>query len=137
MQVTATIRQYTNAVHVLYWIGLEATQGTVLTNAVRVASEASQFAQCGEELHDGTAISLERAPGLAEVTLRIRPQDRSFMENASDEKAGSPCVWSGVLRWKAGSGFRIRKLAENCKESAADAKINDEGQISLAASPQK
>jgi hypothetical protein len=129
LQVTATITS--ESIHVLYWIGLETQpDGALVANAVRVASEASQYSHCGQELSDGTAVSLIRKPEVAEATLRIRPQDRNSVDTGPDDATPASCIATSVLHWKPGSGFRIRKVAEDCKASVPNVKITDDGKIS-------
>ena len=116
------------AMHVLYWIGMEAADGKVLVSGVRLASESSTYGSCGLDLHDGTAISVRQKPGIAEAGITVRPQDANVNLPDGEDKQ-SQCVWNGVLHWKAGSGFRVRKISRDCKRNIPDVSITDDGAV--------
>lgn len=115
-------------VHVVYWIGIEALSGKLIANGVRLASEGSTYGHCGQDLHDGTAITVRQKPGIAEATVTVRPQDVS-VDMPHDEGNENQCMWNGFLRWKSGSGFRVRKTWQDCKQELPEVSITDDGTI--------
>jgi hypothetical protein len=42
-------------------------------------------------------------------------------------------VWTDFLHWKAGAGFRVRKVGEDCKAPHENIKISDDGKLKVAA----
>jgi hypothetical protein len=119
-------------VHVIYWVGLEAVDGKLVANAVRLAGEGWVYGGCGEEYMEGTARFIRRKPGMAEATVglqgRYNPESSdAFPPDYPTE--GPNCVWTDLLRWKAGAGFRVRKLGKDCKAPHQKVKITDDGSI--------
>ncbi len=121
--------------HVLYWIGLEAVDGELAASAVRLASDGYAYGGCGQEFHEGTATSIRRKTGLAEATLRVQGQFNYELTNPYPTE-GPNCVWTSLLHWKPGAGFRSRKLAEDCSASHREVKISDNGEVTSRAAPQ-
>jgi hypothetical protein len=122
--------------HVVYWIGVEAVEGKLVPSAVRVASDGGTAAACAQEMHDGTAISIERQQGMAAATVHVRPPDLpgTTAEQADDESdAPSGCVWIGGLYWKPGTGFDVRKVDEDCEAGMPEVAITADGQITVKA----
>jgi len=124
-------------VHVIYWVGLEVVDGKLVANAVRLAGESWVYGGCGEEYMEGTARFIRRKAGVAEATLGV--QGRYNPESSSafppDYPTDGPnCVWTDLLHWKAGAGFRVRKLAEDCKAPHREVKITDDGSLELSSS---
>jgi len=124
-------------VHVIYWVGLEAVDGKLVANAVRLAGESWVYGGCGQEYREGTARFIRRKAGLAEATVgvqgRYNPESSTaFPPDYPTE--GPNCVWTDLLHWKAGAGFRVRKLAEDCKALHQEVKISDDGFISAGSS---
>jgi hypothetical protein len=117
-------------VHVAYWIGLESVGGNLVSNGVRLASEGQTISGCNDFLDDATSSSLSIKPLTAEATVRVQPRTQAQLEE--DEPVA--CQWDGVVHWKAGAGFRVRKLSEDCKASARVISISDDGTIKAAAS---
>ena len=125
-----------NPVHVVYWIGLEAVDGTIVANAVRVAGESWMYTGCGQEYREGTARSIRRKAGVAEATVGVQgpynpESSTAFPPDYPTE--GPNCVWTDFLHWKAGAGFRVRKVGEDCKAPHEDIKISDEGNLTVPA----
>jgi len=126
-----------NPVRVIYWLGLEAVDGNIVANAVRLAGESWVYGGCGEEYREGTARFIRRKAGVAEATVgvqgRYNPESSSaFPPDYPTE--GPNCVWTDLLHWKAGAGFRVRKLAEDCKAPHEEVKIADDGSIKASSS---
>ena len=122
--------------HVVYWIGVEAVDGKVVSSAVRVASDGLSAATCAQEVHDGTAISIEPQQGMAAATVHVRPPDlpgEAAAQPDDESEAPSGCVWIGALYWKAGSGFQVRKVDEDCEAGMPQVTITGEGQITVKA----
>jgi hypothetical protein len=122
-------------VHLIYWVGLEAVDGKLVANAVRLAGESWVYGGCGEEYSEGTARFIKRKPGMAEATSEVqgRYNPESSTAFPPDYPTEGPnCVWTDLLHWKAGSGFRARKLGEDCKAPHREVKITDDGSISLS-----
>ncbi len=121
-------------VHVLYWIGVEAVNGILVANGVRLASESTSYIHCGTSKNDGTATSVQQKPGIAEATVHVQPRELvSGIDLEADQ--GPSCSWTGLLRWKPGVGFRVQKTAQNCKTSGATVIISDEGRVSMRPTP--
>jgi hypothetical protein len=118
-----------NTARVVYWIGLEVVQGALVTNAVRLASNATSYGGCNQWLADGSASLIQRKPGLAEATVRVQGQEVPMV--AEDQPQA--CPWVGVLHWKAASGFRVRKLKDLCDSPAQLVSISEEGAVSSKA----
>jgi hypothetical protein len=121
-------------VHVIYWVGLEAVDGKLVANAVRLAGESWVYGGCGEEYWEGTARFIRRKAGVAEATLGVQGRYNPESSNAFPPDyptEGPNCVWTDLLHWKAGAGFRVRKLAEDCKAPHREVKITDDGSIQL------
>jgi hypothetical protein len=114
--------------HVLYWIGLEMVDGKLVASAVRVATDGYVYGGCGAEYREGTAISIRKKPGVAEATLRVQGQFEYEYTNPYPTD-GPNCVWTCVLHWKPGAGFRARKLAEDCKAAHQDVTISEDGAV--------
>jgi hypothetical protein len=116
--------------HVVYWIGLESVGGKLVSNGVRLASEGQTISGCHDFLDDATSSSLSIKPLTAEATVRVQPRTQAQLEE------GEPvaCQWDGVVHWKAGAGFRVRKLSEDCKASPRTISISDDGTIKATAS---
>jgi hypothetical protein len=121
--------------HVVYWIGLEAAEGKLVASAVRLASEDYVYGGCGQEFHDGTATSIRKKAGVAEATVGVQGQFQYEYTNPYPTE-GPNCVWTSLLHWKPGAGFRARKLAEDCKASHREVKITDNGEVTSRAAPQ-
>lgn len=122
--------------HVVYWIGVEAVEGKLVPSAVRVASDGGTAAACAQEIHDGTAISIEPQQGMAAATVHVRPPDLpgETAAPADDEsEAPSGCVWIGGLYWKPGTGFQVRKVDEDCEAGMPEVTITEDGRISVKA----
>jgi hypothetical protein len=123
-----------NPVHVVYWVGLEAVDGKLVASAVRLAGESWVYGGCGDEYREGTARFIRRKAGMAEATVgvqgRYNPESSAaFPPDYPTE--GPNCVWTDLLHWKAGAGFRVRKLAEDCKVPHQRVKITDDGSIQV------
>jgi len=116
-------------VHVVYWVGLEAVDGKIVSNAVRLASEGQQYFSCGQWLDDTSTYYLQVKASLAEATIGVQPRPETVLEQRNDEGHKAPCSWTGLLHWKPGNGFRVRKLAENCGEPSHETTISDDGNI--------
>jgi len=116
--------------HVVYWIGLEWAGGKLVANGVRLASEGETMRGCLDFEDDATSSALRIKPLTAEATVRVQPRTQAELEE------GQPvaCQWDGVLHWKAGAGFRVRKLSEDCKASPKVISISEDGTIKAAAS---
>lgn len=115
--------------HVLYWIGIEAVDGKLVASAVRLASDGYAYGGCGQDYHEGSATAIRRKPGLAEATLRVQGQFEYEYTNPYPTE-GPNCVWSSLLHWKPGAGFRARKLAEDCKLAHQVVTITEDGAVS-------
>jgi len=125
-----------NPVHVVYWIGLEVVEGTIVANAVRLAGESWMYTGCGQEYREGTARFVRRKPGVAEATVGVQgpynpESSTAFPPDYPTE--GPNCLWTDFLHWKAGAGFRLRKVGEDCKAPHEDIKISDEGNLTVPA----
>lgn len=121
-------------VHVIYWVGVEAVDGKLVANAVRLAGESWVYGGCGEEYFEGTARFIRRKAGVAEATVGVQGRYNPESSDAfpPDYPAEGPnCVWTDFLHWKAGAGFRVRKLGEDCKALHREVKITDDGSIQL------
>jgi hypothetical protein len=114
--------------HVVYWVGLEAVEGKIVASAVRVATDGYVYGGCGAEYREGTATSIRKKPGVAEATLRVQGQFEYEYTNPYPTE-GPNCVWSCVLHWKPGAGFRARKLADDCKAAHQDVTISEDGAV--------
>ena len=101
-----------------------------MSNAVRLASEAQTMSGCNDFLDDATSSSLRIKPLTAEATVRVQPRTRAELEQGE----AVPCQWIGFVHWKAGAGFRVRKLSEDCQASPRVVSISDDGTIKAAAS---
>jgi len=123
-----------NAVHIVYWVGLEAVDGKLIANAVRLAGDSSVYGGCGHEFLEATASLIHKKTGSAEATVRVQGQ---FQPEYSDPypTEGPNCVWNGVLHWKAGAGFRVKKLGDDCKAPHHELKITEDGEISTQSAP--
>jgi hypothetical protein len=123
-----------NAVHVVYWVGLEGANGKLIANAVRLAGDSSVYAGCGHEFLEATASLIRKKAGLAEAAVRVQGQ---FQPEYTDPypTEGPNCVWNGVLHWKAGAGFRVRRLGEDCKAPHQEIRVTEDGEISAQAAP--
>jgi hypothetical protein len=122
--------------HVVYWIGVEAVHGKVVSSAVRVASDGLSAATCAQEVHDGTAISIEPQQGMAAATVHVRPPDlpgEAAAQPDEESEAPSGCVWIGALYWKAGAGFQVRKVDEDCEAGMPQVTITEDGRIAVKA----
>jgi hypothetical protein len=116
----------------VYWIGVEAASGKLVSSAVRVASDGSTHESCAAGSHDGTAISIEPQGGMAAATVHVRPPDALVQSSsAGDPNIPSGCVWIGGLYWKPGTGFQVRKLDQDCDAGMPLVSISDDGQITL------
>jgi hypothetical protein len=125
-----------NLVHVVYWVGLEGVDGKIVANALRLAGESWMYTGCGQQYREGTARFIRRKPGVAEATVgvqgRYNPESSTaFPPDYPTE--GPNCVWTDLLHWKAGAGFRVRKVGEDCKAPHEDIKISDDGTLTVAA----
>jgi hypothetical protein len=122
------------AVHIVYWIGVEAVNGKLVASAVRVASDGSTYGSCAADAHDGTAISVEQQGGMAAATVHVRPAVASVdlaPPQPDDAQIPSGCVWVGALYWKQGSGFHVRKTEPDCDAGTPHVSITEDGQISV------
>lgn len=118
--------------HVVYWIGVEAMNGKLISSAVRVASDGSTYGSCAADSHDGTAISIEQQSGMAAATVHVRPPDALVQSsNPGESNIPSGCVWIGGLYWKPGSGFQVRKLDQDCDAGMPLVSIGEDGQITV------
>jgi hypothetical protein len=115
--------------HVLYWIGLEAVDGKLVASAVRVATDGYVYGGCGAEYREGTTTSIRKKPAVAEATLRVQGQFE-YEYTTPYPTDGPNCVWTSVLHWKPGAGFRARKLAEDCKLAHQVVTITEDGTVS-------
>ena len=115
---------------VLYWIGLEAVSGKIVANAVRLASEGQILSGCNDFLDDATATSIRIKPSVAEAAVRVQPRTQAELE----EGQTASCQWNGVVHWKAGAGFRVRRVSEDCKAAPRTISISEDGTIKAAGS---
>jgi hypothetical protein len=115
--------------HVLYWIGLEAVDGKLIVSSVRLATDGYAYTGCGQEYREGTATSIRKKAGVAEATVRVQGQFE-YEYTSSYPTDGPNCVWTSVLHWKPGAGFRARKLAEDCKLTHQVVTISEDGAVS-------
>jgi hypothetical protein len=120
-------------IHVVYWLGIEVASGSLLANSVRLASEGTSYGGCGHDVEDGTATSIQRKPAVAEATVRVQAQAPPMLA----ENEPQPCPWTGVVHWKAGSGFRIRKTGELCHSPARNVSITDDGAVTSKPRPKE
>lgn len=118
-----------NSGYVLYWIGLEAIKGKLVASAVRLATDGHAYGGCGQEFREGTATSIRKKPDIAEATLRVQGQFEYEYTNPYPTE-GPNCVWTSLLHWKPGAGFRARKLAENCDSAHQTVTITEDGVVS-------
>jgi hypothetical protein len=131
---SANAGQDSSASHVVYWIGVEAVNGKLVSSAVRVASDGSSYGSCAVNSHDGTAISIEQQTGMAAATVHVRPPDTLVQSSsAGDPNVPSGCVWIGGLYWKPGTGFQVRKLDQDCDAGMPLVSISEDGQITVKA----
>jgi hypothetical protein len=93
----------------VYWIGLEAVQGTVVANAVRLASTGTTYSHCNQWLADGTASLIQRKPGVAEATVHVQAQESPDIAENEPQACPLRLASSGAPRPK---GFRVRKLRD-------------------------
>jgi hypothetical protein len=114
--------------HVLYWIGLEAVDGKLVASAVRLATDAYVYGGCGAEYREGTATSIRKKVGTAEATLRVQGKFNSEYNDPYPTE-GPNCVWTSLLHWKPGAGFRARKLGEDCKAAHQEVTITEDGAV--------
>ena len=118
--------------HVVYWIGVEAVNGKLVSNAVRVASDGSTYGSCAADSHDGTAISIEPQGGMAAATVHVRPPDALVQSSSTgDSDVPSDCVWIGALYWKPATGFQVRKVDQDCDAGMPLVSISEDGQITV------
>jgi len=125
-----------NPVHVVYWVGLEVVDGKIVANAVRLAGESWMYAGCGQEYREGTARFVRKKTGAAEATIGVQGPynpDSSAAFPPDYPTEGPNCVWTDFLHWKAGAGFRVRKVGEDCKAPHENIKISDDGKLKVAA----
>lgn len=115
--------------HVLYWIGLEAVDGKLVSSAVRLASDGFVYGGCGQEYREGTAASIRKKADTAEATVRVQGQFNAEYTNTYPTE-GPNCVWTSLLHWKPGAGFRARKLVDNCKSAHQEVTITEDGVVS-------
>ena len=125
-----------NPVHVVYWIGLEVVDGKIVANAVRVAGESWMYTGCGQEYREGTARFIRRKAGVAEATVGVQgpynpESSTAFPPDYPTE--GPNCVWTDFLHWKAGAGFRVHKVGEDCKAPHENIKISEDGILTVPA----
>jgi len=74
--------------------------------------------------------SLYKRPNLKFEPLFVQQRTQAELEQGEVV----PCQWVGLVHWKAGAGFRVRKLSEDCKASPRVIFISDDGTIKAAAS---
>lgn len=120
--------------HVVYWVGLEAVDGKLVANAVRMASDGSITASCAQETHEGTAIAIEPQRGMAAATVHVQPSrspDGPAEKPTEEADAASACVWIGGLYWKTATGFQVRKIDDDCEAGMPEVSISEEGQITV------
>ena len=123
-------------VHVVYWVGLEVVDGKIVGNAVRLAGESWMYGGCGQEYREGTARFIRRKAGVAEATVGVQGPynpDSSTAFPPDYPTEGPNCVWTDFLHWRAGAGFRVRKLGEDCKAPHENIKISDDGTLTMPA----
>jgi hypothetical protein len=123
-------------VHVIYWVGLEVVDGKIVANAVRLAGESWMYGGCGQEYSEGTARFIRRKAGVAEATIGVQGPynpDSSTAFPPDYPTEGPNCVWTDFLHWKAGAGFRVRKLGEDCKVPHEEVKISEDGTLQVPA----
>lgn len=112
---------------VVYLVGLQNNRGTLVGNAVRLASDASTYKGCGLDAVDPTAIAFSWVSADAGARVRVQSEEASPDFNPDGP---SPCVWEGRLRWVSGTGFSVRKIRDLCSVKARDVVIDDRGSIS-------
>lgn len=127
-----------NVIHVVYLVGIEAKDGKLVTNAVRLASEGTTYMGCGFEGADASAISFHWIDAEHAAGVRVQPQEESSMQaaNRGDDQPKA-CSWEGKLRWVEGTGFRVRKVRDLCSLMPQDVVIDDRGKISAKPRPER
>jgi hypothetical protein len=118
-------------VRVVYWIGLEAVQGTLVANTVRLASTGTSYGSCNQWLADGTASLIQRTPGLAEATVHVQSQESPMVADNEPQA----CSWAGMLHWKRAAGFRVRKLRDLCDSPTQIVTISEDGVVTSKDAP--
>jgi hypothetical protein len=126
-----------NVIHVVYLVGIEAKDGTLVSNAVRLASEGTTYMGCGFEGADSTAFSFRWIDAEHAASVRVQPQEESSMEEANRGDQPKSCSWEGKLRWVEGTGFRVRKIRDLCTIKPQDVVIDDRGTISAKPRPER
>jgi hypothetical protein len=125
-----------NPVHVVYWVGLEVVDGEIVANAVRLAGESWMYGGCGQEYREGTARFIRRKAEVAEATVGVQGPynpDSSTAFPPDYPTEGPNCVWTDFLHWKAGAGFRVHKVGEDCKAPHENIKISEDGSLTVPA----
>jgi hypothetical protein len=127
-----------NVIHIVYLVGIEAKDGTLVTNAVRLASEGTTYMGCGFEGADSTAVSFRWIEVEHGAIVRVQPQEESSMQEANrGDDQPKACSWEGKLRWVEGAGFRVRKNRDLCTLKAQDVVIDDHGAITAKPRPER
>jgi hypothetical protein len=116
---------------VLYLVGIQAKAGKLISNAVRLASNGTTCARCGQEPADSTALSFNWIPPEQAAFVVVQPQESAVWANG--EEPAPSCAWEGKLRWVDGIGFRVRKLRDLCKLATKDVSIDEQATISTKA----
>lgn len=124
----------TGQVRVVYWIGLEAVQGALVTNAVRLASTGTSYGGCNQWLADGSACLVQRKPGIADAAVHVQSQESPMVVAENEPQA---CLWAGVLHWKPAAGFRVRKLRDLCDSPSKIVMISEDGAVTSKDAPRE
>jgi hypothetical protein len=103
---------------------------------VEPAGESWMYGGCGQEYREGTARFIRRKAGVAEATVGVQGPynpDSSTAFPPDYPTEGPNCVWTDFLHWKAGAGFRVRQVGEDCKAPHENIKISEDGSLTVPA----
>ena len=113
-----------------YWVGMDRSGASVITDVLRVASEGMYYVECDHFFgRSPSAFKVSLSPATLSATLRILPFQMIYPEKFLDEKAkpltlDRVCDWTAQVAWTSEEGFVLRHTNRICNDPAEAHVVN-------------
>jgi len=115
----------------LFWIGGDAASGVL--SALRVSSEAGEYAHCGLFLRPAAASRAEMRTNPLSAMLRIEPHWLGDLDGGlvGPDRHHPYCPLAASVTWAEG-GFRVGRKTLGCNKRRQRAVVKDDGTLAAA-----
>jgi hypothetical protein len=124
----------------VYLVGLQEVGGTLVSDAVLVATDGRSHRECARWMAPATAVGMTIRTKPFRAVLDVEPErtvDEHGLDTVDDEQpAADPCVVSVTLAWASGRGFAIEERKQTCgPRPARRVHIDDVGHLTAVGVP--